>query len=310
MDYSKSLLIKVAEYYYNEDLNQQQIAKRLNISRVKVSRLLTEARNKGIVKIEIVYPKDNCIELERQLEEKYHLEEVVIISSSSNSPDSIHMEVTNTAAQFIEEKVNPKDIIGIAWGRTLKRVSDRIGEVNKEVEIVQLLGNIGSSEYSGDVIVRNIAKSFQGSIYLLPAPAIVDNIEIKEAIKSDGHISSILEMQKQCSLAIVGIGQVSEKSTLVMSNYLKEEDLKRLKSDGAVGEVVGRFVDENGQICKTSVNDRVLGIEIDSLKEIPCVVAIASGEEKGKSIKAVLKTGSIDVLITDENTAQNILKLE
>ena len=310
MDYSKSLLIKVAEYYYNEDLNQQQIAKRLNISRVKVSRLLTEARNKGIVKIEIVYPKDNCIELERQLEEKYQLEEVVIISSSSNTPDSIHLEVTNTAAQFIEEKVNPKEIIGIAWGRTLKRVSDRISEVNKEVEIVQLLGNIGSSEYSGDVIVRNIAKSFQGSIYLLPAPAIVDNIKIKEAIKSDGHISSILEMQKQCSLAIVGIGQVSEKSTLVMSNYLKEEDLKRLKSDGAVGEVVGRFVDENGQICKTSVNDRVLGIEIDYLKEIPCVVAIASGEEKGKSIKAVLKTGSIDVLITDENTAQNILKLE
>ncbi|RBP70203.1 deoxyribonucleoside regulator [Alkalibaculum bacchi] len=310
MDYSKSLLIKVAEYYYNEDLNQQQIAKRLNISRVKVSRLLTEARNKGIVKIEIVYPKDNCIELERQLEEKYHLEEVVIISSSSNSPDSIHMEVTNTAAQFIEEKVNPKDIIGIAWGRTLKRVSDRISEVNKEVEIVQLLGNIGSSEYSGDVIVRNIAKSFQGSIYLLPAPAIVDNIKIKEAIKSDGQISSILDMQKQCSLAIVGIGQVSENSTLVVSNYLKKEDLERLKSDGAVGEVVGRFVDENGQICKTSVNDRVLGIEIDSLKEIPCVVAIASGEEKGKSIKAVLKTGSIDVLITDENTAQNILKLE
>lgn len=310
MDYSKNLLIKVAEYYYNENLNQQEIAKRLKISRVKVSRLLTEARNKGLVKIEIVYPKDNCIELERQLEEKYHLEEVVIISSTSNSADSIHMEVTNTAAQFIEEKVNPKDIIGIAWGRTLKKVSERIGQVNKEVEIVQLLGNIGSSEYSGDVIVRNIAKSFQASIYLLPAPAIVDSSTIKDAIKSDGHISSILEMQKKCSLAIVGIGQVSENSTLVMSNYLKEEDLKELKKHGAVGEVVGRFVDEKGQVCKTSVNDRVLGIEIENLKEIPCVVAIASDEEKGKSIKAVLKTGSIDVLITDENTAKNILKLE
>ena len=310
MDYSKSLLIKVAEYYYNENLNQQQIAKRLNISRVKVSRQLTEARNKGIVKIEIVYPKDNCIELERQIEEKYHLEEVVIISSSSNTPDSIHMEVTNTAAQFIEEKVNPKEIIGIAWGRTLKRVSDRIGEINKEVEIVQLLGNIGSSEYSGDVIVRNIAKSFQASIHLLPTPAIVDNSKIKEAIKSDGHIASILEMQKRCSLAIVGVGQVSESSALVVSNYLKEKDLQELKRHGAVGEVVGRFVDKSGQICKTPVNDRVLGIEIHDLKEIPCVVAVASGEEKGKSIRAVLKTGAIDVLITDENTAQNILKLE
>lgn len=309
MDYSKNLLIKVSELYYNQNMNQQQIGEKLKISRVKVSRLLTEARNKGIVKIDIIYPKDNCLALERALEEKYNLEEAVIVSSMGKSSDVLYSEVTSTVAQFIEEKVNKDDIIGIAWGRTLKKVADRIGEVNKEVQIVQLLGNIGSSDVSGDVIVRTLANSFHGSIHLLPTPAIVDNESIKRAIMSDGNVSTIFNIQKRCSLAVVGIGEVSEKSTLVLSGYLTAADLKDLKDDGAIGEVCGRYINSTGQLCKTSVNDRVLGIEISDLKEIPCVVAVATGEEKVSPIEAVLNTGAIDVLVTDENTAKRILKL-
>lgn len=309
MDYSKNLLIKVAELYYNQNMNQQQIGDKLKISRVKVSRLLAEAKNKGMVKIDIIYPKDNCIELEKQLEEKYNLEEAIIVSSAEKSQDIIYSEVTSAVAQFIEVKVNKDDIIGIAWGRTLKKVADRINDVNKEVKIVQLLGNIGSSSVSGDVIVRTISNYFCGSIYLLPTPAIVDNVEIKKAIMSDGNISAIFNIQKQCSLAVVGVGGVSEKSTLALSQYLTKEDIQNLKLDGAIGEVCGRFIKSNGQLCKTSVNDRVLGIEINDLKLIPCVVAVATGEEKVEPVKAVLNTGAINVLVTDENTAKKIVEL-
>ncbi|MPW25399.1 hypothetical protein GC105_06320 [Alkalibaculum sp. M08DMB] len=307
MDYSKSLLLKVAELYYNQNMNQQQIGDKLKISRVKVSRLLTEAKNKGIVKIDIIYPKDNCLELERELEERYNLEEAVIISARDKSKDVVYSEVTSAVAQFLEEKVNKNDIIGIAWGRTLKKVANRIREVNKEVRIVQLLGNIGSSDVSGDIIVRTIANSFHGSIHLLPTPAIVDNVEIKQAIMSDGNVSNIFAIQKQCSLAIVGVGVVSEKSTLALSDYLNQNDLSLLKQDGAVGEVCGRFIDKHGNVCETPVNDRVLGIDIKDLAEIPCVVAVATGDEKVKPIQAVLNTGAINVLVTDENTARRLL---
>ncbi|MFZ7119468.1 MAG: sugar-binding transcriptional regulator [Eubacteriaceae bacterium] len=308
MDYSKNLLVKVAELYYNQNMNQQQIANKLKISRVKVSRLLSEAKNRGIVQIEIKYPTDNCIKLESEIEEKYELEEAVIISSKGKSCDLVYKDVTNTVAQIFKEKVNDKDIIGIAWGRTLKHVTDKVSEIKKEVKIVQLLGNIGSSDVSGDVIVRNLANSFQGEILLLPTPAIVDNIEIKKAIMSDGNISNIFETQRLCTLAVVGIGEVSEESTLVMSNYLSKEDLNELKIDGAVGEVCGMFVDKDGGLCNTSINNRVLGINFDDLKNISCVVAVATGREKSESIKAVLKSGIIDVIVTDETTAKRILQ--
>lgn len=308
MDYSNNLLIKVAELYYNQNMNQQQIGTKLKISRVKVSRLLSEAKIKGIVKIDILYPKDNCIELEKQLEKKYNLEEAVIVSSTDKSQDVLYSEVINAVAQLIKEKVSKDDIMGIAWGRTLKTVADKVGAVNKEVKIVQLLGNIGSSDVSGDVIVRTLANYFYDRIYLLPTPAIVDNVEIKQAIMSDGNVSAIFSMQKLCSLAVVGIGEVNEKSILALEQYLTKNDLYNLKQDGAIGEVCGRFINAHGEPCKTSVNNRVLGIEFADLKQIPCVVAAATGKEKVRPITAVLNSGAINVLVTDENTASRILE--
>ncbi|MFZ7134582.1 MAG: sugar-binding transcriptional regulator [Eubacteriales bacterium] len=308
MDYSKNLLIKVSELYYNQNLNQQQIADKLNVSRVKVSRLLTEARNRGIVQIDIKYPKDNCISLENLLEERYHLEEAVIISTGNKSVDLLFTEVTSTVSQLIEEKVNHKDIIGLAWGRTVKKVVDKIGSVNKKVKIVQLLGNIGSSNVSGDVIARKLAHSFDGEMFLLPTPAIVEKQDIKEAMMRDGNIRSIFNMQKDCTIAIVGIGDVSEQSTLVLSGYLSDEEVQNLKKDGAVGEVCGRFIDVQGNICDNPINQRVLGIALEDLKKIPCVIAVATGEEKLQSIKAVLNTGVIDVIVTDEMIAKKILQ--
>lgn len=309
MDYSKNLLIKVSELYYNQNFNQQQIADKLSISRVKVSRLLTEARNKGIVNIEIKYPKEYCISLEGQVEKNYDLEEAVIVSSINKSNDLVFTEVTATVAQIIEEKINNDDIVGLAWGRTLKNVIDKVGQLNKNIKIVQLLGNIGSSNVSGDVIVRRFSSSFQGEMFLLPTPAIVEKEETKEAIMSDGSIRSIFEIQKQCSIAIVGIGGVNAESTLVLSGYLSQDDVKNLKDMGAVGEVCGRFIDSQGSLCNHPVNRRVLGISLEDLKNIPCVIGVATGDHKLQSIKAVLNTKVVDVLVTDENVAEKLLEI-
>jgi len=303
MDYSKNLLIKVCEFYYNMNMNQQQIANKLNISRVKVSRLLSEAKSKGIVKIEIRYPGDNCIQTEGLLENKYGLEEAVIISSKYKSKDLVFSEVTKIAAEFMEEKITPKDIIGFAWGRTIKRMIDRVPKINKGKKAVQLIGNIGSIDVSGDVIVRKVANAFGSEISLLPAPAIVDSKHIKEAIMSDGKIKGIFDDQKECTIAFVGIGEANEKSILVDTGYLRDEDLQELRDAKAAGEICGRFIDENGELCKCSVDERVLGISFEDLKNIPLVVAIATGKEKVKAMKAVLGSGAVDVLITDEVTA-------
>ncbi|NTW72906.1 MAG: sugar-binding transcriptional regulator [Eubacteriaceae bacterium] len=304
MDYSNNLLIKISEFYYNMNMNQQQIADKLNISRVKVSRLLTEAKNKGIVKIEISYPRDNCIQLESRIEEKYGLEEAVIISSNEKSKDLVFSEVTKMAAQFMEEKLDSKDIIGLAWGRTIKQMAGKVQTIKKGLEAVQLIGNIGSSDVSGDVIVRQLSQVLGTKMFLLPAPAIVDNVHIRDAIMSDGNIKNIFDQQKRCTIAFVGIGEVNEKSTLVESGYLKMEDLELLKGMNAEGEICGRFVDGEGNPCNAPIDERVLGISFQDLKNIPMVVAIVTGKEKAKAIKAVLKSKVVNVLITDEMTAE------
>ncbi|HCX65365.1 MAG TPA: hypothetical protein DHN33_09170 [Eubacteriaceae bacterium] len=307
MDYAKNLLIKTCELYYNLGMNQQEISKRLDISRVKVSRLLTEAKQKGIVNIEILYPPDNCIDLEKKVEEKYGIEESVIIASEGKSEDLIFAEVTKIAAEYMGEKINKTDWIGLAWGRTIKSMVSKLADDKGAEKVVQLLGNIGSSEYSGDVIVRGVAANMKSEANLLSAPAIVDNEAIKKAIISDGSIRQVLELQKQCNIAFVGIGLTDETSTLAQAGYLKMEDIENLKKAKALGEVCGWFIDGDGNICDTPLKDRVIGIHHEDLRKIPHVVAIGTGEKKAEAMDAILKSKLVDVLITDEKTVQAML---
>lgn len=304
--YSQNLMIKVAELYYINDMTQQQISDKLRISRVKVSRILTNAKKKGIIKININYPISNCVQMERKFEKLFSLKEVLIISDKERTKEILFNKVAKTAAKYLLEKIQDGDILGVSWGRTLSRMVDYMDLSRKKVKIVQMLGNVSSNDVSADEIVHKLSTIFNDKYFILPAPAIVDNEKIKNVIISDMKITQIFRKMKQITVAIVGIGNLSKESTFVTSGYLKEIDIDFLRKSSSIGDICGRFFDKNGSTSDTCFNRRVIGIDLEQLKKIPYVIGVASGSQKAMAILGALKSGVLDVLITDKITALEV----
>lgn len=304
--YGQDLMIKVSELYYIHEMTQQQIANRLRISRVKVSRILTNAKKRGIIEININYPIDNCVKLERKFEKLFNLKEALIISNKYKSREIIYNEVTRIAAKYLLKIIQNGDVLGVSWLRTLNQMSNYIKYSGKKVDIVQMLGNVGSNDVSADEIVRRLSNAFNGKHYFLPAPAIVDNEKIKNTIMSDSSITQVFRKMKEITVAIVGIGNLIKESTFVTSGYLKKSDIDFLRKSNSVGDICGRFFDENGNVNDTCFNRRVIGIDLEQLKKIPYVIGVVSGSQKAMAILGALRSGVLDVLITDEDTALEV----
>jgi len=305
--YEEHLLIKVAEYYYINNLTQQQIASKMNTSRVKVSRLLSKAKKMGLVEIRIKYPTNRNIQIEKKLEDIFNLKEALVVSSDYESKDLTINGVARFTSRYLIENIRDGDVLGISWGRTLKKIASFIEYSGKKIEIVQMLGNTTPNDVSGNEIVRKFSKAFISRYYLLPAPAIVDNEKLKNMLMLDSKIIEIFKKLNSVTFAIISIGNLDKESTFVSSGYLNNNDLKILAESKAIGDYCGIFFDKYGNICNTLVNKRVIGIEFEKLRKIPNVIGVSSGPEKAQAILGALRTGGIDILITDKSTALEVI---
>lgn len=308
-DYDVELMIKVAELYYLDDMPQRDIAQKLNLSRPKVSRLLKAAKEHNLIDIKINYPEPARSELEKAFESNFGLKEAVIVSNVDENHVRTFAEVTAVAAKYLKRVVKEGNSIGVAWGRTLRAVVESMGFAErKKVRVVQIIGSLGQSSESANEIVRKLAESLGGSSFILPAPAIVDSPEIKNAIIKDKTIQEVLRMARSVNIALVGIGNIDENSSFFNTGYLKKKDLEVLKQENAVGDICAHFFDMDGRLC-TNIDKRVIAVSTEELKSIPRVIGVATGKEKVRSILGALKSGMLDVLITDERTAKSVIEL-
>jgi len=310
IDYKQKLMIKIAELYHIDGLTQQEIAEKLNISRTKVSRRLSQAENEGIIEVKINYPNNTMSNIEKKLENDFSLKEAVVVSAMSDSyTNSVYENVCKIAAEYLSEKIKNNDTLGISWGRTLKQTVSYVDFSKKEINIIQMIGNMGSANVSSDEIARKLSKSFNGEYHKLPAPAIVDNKSIKKSLMSDKTIKSCIQMMNNITMAWVGIGGINTNSAFYTHNYINDQELQNLQEKNAAGETCGCFFNSKGDGIKTIFDDRIIGINCEQLRNIPYVIAVASGINKTKAIEAVTKSGIIDVLITDEITAAKAFNL-
>lgn len=240
-------------------------------------------------------------------EKKFNLKEAVIASTNGSTKATYRQVIKNTG-DFLLKKLNKSDVLGISWGKTLNDVANSLPSQNKDIEIIQILGDIGAN-LSANSITLKLSEKFNCNYTLLSAPAIVDSREIKKAILSDSNIKNVLSQFNNISLAIVGIGDLSKKSSFYQSDYLNYEYLKKLKDLGATGDICGKFLKIDGSIVKSELNERIIGIEFEQLQKIPYVISVAVGKRKSKAILSALNSGVINILITDENTAERILEI-
>ncbi len=305
------LLAKVSKLYYEQDLTQQEISERLRLSRPKVSRLLQQARKEGIVQITVISPLGSYAELEQRLEQKYGLQEAVVVEADNAASQlAVSRQIGVAAADYLQQTIQDGDVIGIFWGVTLNSMVNALQRCETcNVHVVQMVGGLGppEAEEHATGLCRRMAQLLNGKLTLLPAPGLVDSAQVKEVLLSDAYVRNAINMFSRISIAFLGIGAASPSSWIMRNDVLTLDELEQLRQAGAVGETALRFFDANGQPVNTPLNDRILGITLDELKRIDRVVGMVGGPEKVDVVRAALRGQLLDVLITDHLTAQQLL---
>ncbi|WP_342771466.1 sugar-binding transcriptional regulator [Paenibacillus sambharensis] len=305
-------VIDAARMYYELDYSQQEIAKRLGVSRPTVSRLLQLAKEEGIVQIRIVDPKKNSGITARRLEERFGLKKAVVVPVPDEEEAVIKRYLGEAAAGYLWDTVQDGDIIATTWGTTLYQVAVHLRPKHvRDVKVVQLNGGVSHSETDtyAHQIVQLFGKAFQTSPYFIPLPAIVDHAVVKHAIEADRHIRNILELGQRANIAMVTVGAPTDDSVLIKANYFTEADLAVIYERGA-GDICSRYIDVDGVLCSRELDNRTIGITLDELKKKEQSILVAGGISKVNAVYGALKGRYTNVLVTDQYTADSLLKRE
>jgi DNA-binding transcriptional regulator LsrR (DeoR family) len=308
------LLCEVARLYYENNLTQNEISTQVHTSRSTVSRLLQEAREKGIVEIIIHYPWDRSLEFEQEFSTRFGLSDVRILDSNRLKQEDIAKGVHQLAARYIQGLLKPNMLLGISWGRTIYHTIQKLRPEQKlPVKIIQLFGaaNVTNHLTDGPDLVRQMAKIFGGECHFIHAPLFIENAKAKEALLQDRHIKQTLTLASQADVALTGIGSLED--TLIdshtSSSYLSPGAVRELQSLGAVGHICAQYYDIHGNIIDTAIHRGIIGISIHTLHKIKQVVGIAHGDSKVKPILGALRGKYINTLITDTTTANKVLSM-
>jgi deoxyribonucleoside regulator len=304
------LAVRVAELYYDENKTQDEIGALLTISRWKAGRLLSQARERGIVRIEIVHPRARRLSLERALRERFGLQEVVIVPAPENE-NGITARVAQAAADYLVQLRPVPRTLGVSWGRTLDAIADQLplGWATG-VTVVQINGGVSLNPRAGTAatLAATIAQRGRGSAVLLPSPAILERLETKQAIEADRSVADVLAQARTASAYLYSAGVADASSVLVESGYLTPSDVADLVRAGAVGDVVGRYIGSDGQIIDPRLDERTVGLGLDELRSAPTAIFVVGGRSKHDVARAVVTSGLCTVLVSDENTARALLE--
>jgi len=305
------LAVKAAELYFEENKTQEEIAQILILTRWKVGRLLTQARAEGIVRIEIVHPRARRLSVERELLKRFELFDAVVVpSSESDSETEIRQRVASAAAEYLTVVRPSVKVLGISWGRTLHEIAQALPTGwGRNVSVVQINGGVSVNKRSSNAAATavTIATKSSGTATLLPSPAILDDEAVKEAIASDRTVAAVLAQAKSADTYIYSAGVVETTSVLVDSGYLSPVDIDQLVKKGAVADVIGRFIDADGNIIDPGLDRRTVGIDIEDLRRAKRGIAVIAGPAKNDACRAVVNSGLCSVIITDEITARHLL---
>ncbi|BBH20001.1 deoxyribonucleoside regulator [Paenibacillus baekrokdamisoli] len=311
MDNDKQhLSIEAAKLYYQFDYSQQEIATQLGVSRPTVSRLLQHAKEKGYVRIQIIDPREDLDILANELKLKYELDTVLLCYSPLNEYEEIKKHISKKAAEYIHDTVQDGDIIGVTWGTTMHAVALHLQpKPVRGVEVVQLKGGVSHSRvntYAAE-IVNLFAEVFHTAARYLPLPVIFDSVAVKEMVEEDRHIRSIIELGKQANVAVFTVGTVKEDALLFRLGYFSKDEQDILRHSG-VGDICSRFFDAEGKICSEAINNRTVGIDLPDLSKKEKAILVAGGQRKIEAIEAALKGKYANILVTDQFTAQALLR--
>jgi deoxyribonucleoside regulator len=308
-----NLLAQIAVWYYEDGLDQETIAGRISRSRSMVSRLLDEARQAGLVEVQVHYPLKTDPQYERQLCEAFDLREAIVLAEPPDDYSLLLKRLGELGARCLLQALHPGIVIGVSWGTAVHAVVSAMPTAPvPDATVVQLIGAVGHGDplVDGAELGRWLAQKLHASFRFLSAPLLVEDEALAAALRRERTIEETLALAARANVAVIGIGTPQpELSSLLRAGYLSRSELEALIENGVVGDIVAHQFDEDGQWMDISANRRAISLDADSLRRIPRVIAVSGGVNKAHAILAGLRGRYCTSLVTDARAAQAVLEL-
>lgn len=308
------MMTKVSHLYHSKGQVQTEIARSLGISQARVSRLLSAAVEAGIVRTVVVTPAGLNAELEDQVESAFGLREVHVVDAAGES----EVQRTETlgralASVFRSYPIDGKTIGFTSWSRSMRRFVDNLPRFShgKAKQVVEMLGGVGQPtiQHQATTATERFAKLTDAEPIFLRVPGVTPSVEVRDALlEADPFARRALEALDELDIALVGIGNATVVEPLVAGdNFFSEEEFEAAREAGAVGEINLRFMDEQGRALESELDPQVVGVTLEQLRRADQRIAVSGGESKHRALLAAVRGGWINVLVTDQESAQYLL---
>lgn len=311
-DSHHELLAQIASMYYDEGLTQSAIAKGIGLSRVKVYRLLKEAREEQVVQIMINWPIKRAVQFEDRLKERFGLREALVLQTGSHYP--VLQRLGQLVARYLEQVLQDGTTLAVCLGRSTYEVISAIRPgFHAHVRVAQAIGSMpfAMGQLDSAALARQLAQQLGGEVLYLSSPVMADSPEAAEVLRSQQGIESTLAAARSADVALFGIGTLDpETFGFVRAGLISAGELAELVADGAVGDVAGQIFTLDGRLLPCEFNRRLIGINFEDMCAIPSTIAVAMGPEKTKAILGCLRTCAVNVFCTDDQTAARVLSLD
>lgn len=305
-----AVLAHVASLYFDQNKTQQEISDSTGIARTMVSRMINEARERGIVEIKVHYPwtwKKMGVELAKT----FGLKSAHVMVMGEYTHNDLLVGLGELFAEYFNSVLHDDMVIGISWGSAIQHMINALKPRKmKNVEIVQLIGATGleSNLSDGPLLAQLLTNRLSATCRYLHAPLVVENKMIRDSLLQERSIKETLSRAGEADIALVGVGSIHpDLYSLKIAGYVTEEERQKLADAGVVGDFCGHHYSINGDWLDIEINERVIGIDLPTLSKIGSIIAVAGDVRKGDAILGALRGKFIDVLVTDAETAQYLM---
>ena len=306
------LIARVARMYYEQDMRQSEIAKQLGLSQATVSRLLSRSKEEGIIRISVNLPNGVYTELEETLVKKFGLRDAIVVDSLDDNEKLIQRDLGAASAYYLESAIRPNEVIGISsWSDTLLALVDSLHSVPRKpgVKVVQILGGVGnpSVEAHATRLTSRMAQLVNGEAVYLPVSGVLASEAARDILAADEVAQQAIRLYDHVTTALVGIGTVEPSPLLAQSgNIFAPQELDLLRQEKAVGDILLRYFDQDGNLVKTGLEKRVISMSLEQLSKVSRAIGVAGGSRKFDAILGALRGHWINILVTDHFTANRL----
>ena len=301
------LAAKIARRYYIDGISKRDIAAELGLSRFKVARTLERALNSGLVRIELHYDGDIDLDLSVELSSKLGLRRCLVVDTPEEDEAILRADLGRVAAGLLEEIVEAEDVLGLSWSRTLLAMRSFLRDM-APCDIVQLTGALRRPDVdeSSVDLVRDVARAAGGTAYYFYAPMLVPEAETARSLRMQPEVARAMARFDLLTKAIVTVGAWKPGHSTVI-DAVSAQDFEEARAAGVVCEMAGMQLDDHGNAVHTSLSERLIGIELERLRQVPEIVAIAYSDEKAAAVRAAVRGQLITTLITHGSLARALL---